>query len=115
MSQSISFGFRAPRPTSWLVVLLLFAALPAIAQDRRSHVISVLKDQAVAIGTITSVLTAPETFEALREFPLDWVFIDMEHGPFDPKALRSIVESSGRPTTRSQSLRSSASPRIARR
>jgi 4-hydroxy-2-oxoheptanedioate aldolase len=53
----------------------------------------VLEDQGVAIGTITSVLTAPETFEALREFPLDWVFIDMEHGPFDPKALRSIVES----------------------
>jgi 2-keto-3-deoxy-L-rhamnonate aldolase RhmA len=75
-----------------LVVLLLFTALPAIAQDRRSHVISVLKDRGVAI-TITSVLTAPATFEALREFPLDWVFIDMEHGPFDPKALRSIVES----------------------
>ena len=39
------------------------------------------------------VLTAPDTFEALRELPLDWVFIDMEHGPFDPKAVRSTVES----------------------
>jgi hypothetical protein len=96
MLKSISLRFHAPRPTSWLVVLLLvmaFAALPAVAQDRRSHVISVLKDQAVAIGTITSVLTAPDTFEALRELPLDWVFIDMEHGPFDPKAVRSTVES----------------------
>jgi hypothetical protein len=56
MLKSISLRFHAPRPTSWLVVLLLvmaFAALPAVAQDRRSHVISVLKDQAVAIGTIT--------------------------------------------------------------
>lgn len=96
MSKSISFAFHAPRPTFWLVVLMLvgaFAALPAVAQDRRSHVISVLEDQGVAIGTITSALAAPGTFEALRELPLDWVFIDMEHGPFDPTAVRSIIAS----------------------
>jgi 4-hydroxy-2-oxoheptanedioate aldolase len=96
MFRSISFRFRAPRPTINLLVLIFlvaFAALPAVAQDRRSHVISVLEDQGVAIGTITSALAAPGTFEALRELPLDWVFIDMEHGPFDPTAVRSIIAS----------------------
>lgn len=96
MSAFISSGFCAFRATSRLVVLLLvvgFAALPAAAQDRRSHVISVLQNDGVAIGTITSALAEPGTYEALRELPLDWVFIDMEHGPFDPTAVRSIIAS----------------------
>jgi 4-hydroxy-2-oxoheptanedioate aldolase len=96
MSAFISSGFCAFRATSRLLVLLLvvgFAALPAAAQDRRSHVISVLQNDGVAIGTITSALAEPGTYEALRELPLDWVFIDMEHGPFDPTAVRSIIAS----------------------
>jgi len=96
MSASVSSSFRALRPTSRLLVLLLgmsFAALPAVAQDRLSHVISVLEADGVAIGTITSALAAPGTYETLRDLPLDWVFIDMEHGPFDPTALRSILAS----------------------
>jgi 4-hydroxy-2-oxoheptanedioate aldolase len=100
MSQSISFGLRAQRPALWLVALMVgvaFAALPAVAQDRRSHVISVLEDQCLAIGHITSALAAPGTFEALRELPLDWVFIDMEHGPFDPTTVRSIIASFSAP------------------
>jgi 2-keto-3-deoxy-L-rhamnonate aldolase RhmA len=100
MSKSIFLGFRAPRPTLWLVVLIVvvaFAALPAVAQDRRSHVLSVLEDRCLAVGHITSALAAPGTFEALRELPLDWVFIDMEHGPFDPKTVRSIIASFSSP------------------
>lgn len=96
MSAFISSSCRAFRATSRLLVLLLvvgFAALPAAAQDRLSHVISVLQNDGVAIGTITSALAEPGTYEALRELPLDWVFIDMEHGPFDPTAVRSIIAS----------------------
>lgn len=96
MSAFISSGFCAFRAKSRLLVLLLvvgFAALPAAAQDRRSHVISVLQNEGIAIGTITSALAEPGTYEALRELPLDWVFIDMEHGPFDPTAVRSIIAS----------------------
>jgi 4-hydroxy-2-oxoheptanedioate aldolase len=96
MSASISSGFRVLSVTSRLLVLLLvvgLAALPAAAQDRRSHVISVLETNGVAIGTITSALAAPGTFERLRELPLDWVFIDMEHGPFHPTAVRGILAS----------------------
>jgi 4-hydroxy-2-oxoheptanedioate aldolase len=96
MSALISSGYCAFRATSRLLVLLLvvgFAALPAAAQERLSHVISVLQNDGVAIGTITSALAEPGTYEALRELPLDWVFIDMEHGPFDPTAVRSIIAS----------------------
>jgi 4-hydroxy-2-oxoheptanedioate aldolase len=96
MSAFISSGSCAFRATSRLLVLLLvvgFAALPAAAQDRLSHVISVLQNDGVAIGTITSALAEPGTYEALRELPLDWVFIDMEHGPFDPTAVRDIIAS----------------------
>ena len=67
------------------------AASPALAQ-RKSHVISVLERGGAAVGFITNSLAAPGTYEQLRAVPgLDWVFIDMEHGPFDPSQIRNII------------------------
>ena len=78
-----------------LAVLVLLAgvlAAPAEAQPRKSHAIDVLARNGAAVGFITNSLAAPGTYEALREVPgLDWVFIDMEHGPFDPSKVRDIV------------------------
>ena len=53
--------------------------------------ISVLERGGAAVGFITSALAPAGTYEALRELPLDWVFIDMEHSPFDPMSVRAIV------------------------
>jgi 4-hydroxy-2-oxoheptanedioate aldolase len=79
------------------IVALMIVASFALAQERRNHAISVLEGGGVAVGTITNALAAPGTFEALRELPLDWVFIDMEHGPFDPGAVRNIIAAFRRP------------------
>ena len=73
------------RSLAVLVLLAVFAASPALAQTRKSHVISVLERGGAAVGFITNSLAAPGTYKQLRAVPgLDWVFIDMEHGPFDP-------------------------------
>lgn len=75
-----------------LTLIMLFAASTAFAQQRKSHVISVLERGGAAVGFITNSLAAPGTYEQLRAVPgLDWVFIDMEHGPFDPSQVRNIV------------------------
>jgi 4-hydroxy-2-oxoheptanedioate aldolase len=75
------------------VALLVVAALvsPVEAQSRLNHMIHVFGSGGVAVGTIISALTPLSTIEALRALPLDWVFIDMEHGPFEPRTLRDIV------------------------
>src|SRR5262245_1902241 len=81
--------------TQWTALALLVTSLatvtPAAAQNRMNHMIAVLEGGGVAIGTIISGLTPMGTMEALRVLPLDWVFIDMEHGPFEPRTLRDIV------------------------
>jgi 4-hydroxy-2-oxoheptanedioate aldolase len=75
-----------------LLLATTFAASPAMAQQRKSHVISVLERGGAAVGFITNSLAAPGTYEQLRAVPgLDWVFIDMEHGPFDPSQVRNII------------------------
>lgn len=81
--------------SKFVTAVLLAAAVvasPALAQQRKSHAISVLEGGGVAVGFITNSLAAPATYEQLRQVPgLDWVFIDMEHGPFDPSQVRNIV------------------------
>ena len=80
------------RSLAVLVLLAVFAATPALAQTRKSHVISVLESGGAAVGFITNSLAPPGTYEELRAVPgLDWVFIDMEHGPFDPSQVRNII------------------------
>ncbi len=70
----------------------VFQAPPAAAQQRKNHAIDVLARHGTAVGFITNSLAAPGTYEQLREVPgLDWVFIDMEHGPFDPSQVRNII------------------------
>lgn len=74
------------------MLAVALAGSPALAQQRKSHVISVLEGGGAAVGFITSSLAAPGTYEQLRAVPgLDWVFIDMEHGPFDPSQVRNII------------------------
>jgi 4-hydroxy-2-oxoheptanedioate aldolase len=74
------------------LLLAAIAASPVAAQQRKNHAIDVLARGGVAVGFITSTLAAPGTYEQLRAVPgLDWVFIDMEHGPFDPSQVRNIV------------------------
>jgi 4-hydroxy-2-oxoheptanedioate aldolase len=75
-----------------LLLLAAFAASPATAQVRKSHVISVLEQGKAAVGFITNSLAPAGTYQQIRDVPgLDWVFIDMEHGPFDPSQVRNIV------------------------
>jgi len=67
------------------------AASPALAQ-RKNHAISVLERGGAAVGFITNSLAGTATYQQLRDVPgLDWVFIDMEHGPFDPSQVRNII------------------------
>lgn len=74
-----------------LAVVLLVASSSVFAQ-RKSHVISVFERGGAAVGFITNSLAAPGTYQQLRDVPgLDWVFIDMEHGPFDSSQIRNIV------------------------
>jgi 4-hydroxy-2-oxoheptanedioate aldolase len=92
---SLLHGTVAQR-TWWLLAIVLLVVVtvavpPVKAQNRLNHMISVLQSGGVAVGTIISALTPLSTIEALRVLPLDWVFIDMEHGPFEPRTLRDIV------------------------
>jgi 4-hydroxy-2-oxoheptanedioate aldolase len=80
-----------PAAVALLIAIVVGIATPAAAQTRMNHMIAVLDAGGVAVGTIISALTPMSTIEALRVLPLDWVFIDMEHGPFEPRTLRDIV------------------------
>jgi 4-hydroxy-2-oxoheptanedioate aldolase len=96
MARSIGSVLHPAQRTWWLpaIVLVLVIAIvapPVAAQNRLNHMINVLEQGGVAVGTIISALTPLSTIEALRALPLDWVFIDMEHGPFEPRTLRDIV------------------------
>jgi 4-hydroxy-2-oxoheptanedioate aldolase len=74
-----------------LMLATALVASPALAQ-RKSHVISVLEQGKAAVGFITNSLAPAGTYQQIRDVPgLDWVFIDMEHGPFDPSQVRNIV------------------------
>lgn len=79
----------------WLPAVALLAVAaplsPVAAQGRLNHMIDVLANGGVAIGANVNALTPLSTIEALRALPLDWVFIDMEHGPFEPRTLRDFV------------------------
>lgn len=75
-----------------VVITVALATSPAFAQSRKSHVISVLERGGTALGFITNSLAGTATYEQLRAVPgLDWVFIDMEHGPFDSSQVRNII------------------------
>lgn len=81
--------------TRWLptIVALALAAVvvePAAAQSRLNKMIDVLANNGVAVGTISSNRDI-SVIQALRALPLDWVFIDMEHSPFDPTVARSVI------------------------
>lgn len=96
MARSISSVLHPAQRTWWLPAIVLLvvtavAAPPVAAQNRLNHMIDVLENGGVAVGTIISALTPLSTIEALRALPLDWVFIDMEHGPFEPRTLRDMV------------------------
>jgi len=94
MSKSVSV---ARRIGASLAVLALGTALSMPAVARKNHAIEVLSQNGAAIGFITSALAPAGDYEALRELPLDWVFIDMEHSPFDPMSVRAIIAKFQRP------------------
>ena len=48
----------------------------------------------VLIGTIVS-LNSPQVAEILSDVGFDWLFVDAEHGAYDPLAVESIIQATG--------------------
>ncbi|MEM6708756.1 MAG: aldolase/citrate lyase family protein [Pseudomonadota bacterium] len=75
-----------------LVLTALISALPVsgFAAERLNHTISVLESGGAAFG-IFSGDRSPSNARRLARSDLDYVFIDMEHGPYDAESLQQFL------------------------
>jgi 2-dehydro-3-deoxyglucarate aldolase/4-hydroxy-2-oxoheptanedioate aldolase len=53
-----------------------------------------LKDGELLIGTLVTV-PAPAIAEILADLTFDWLFIDMEHGPFEALEAQALLQAAG--------------------
>lgn len=71
----------------------LFAAVAAtttLAAERLNHTISVLESGGAAFGIFSGDRSASNA-RSLARSDLDYVFIDMEHGPYDAESLQQVL------------------------
>lgn len=47
------------------------------------------------LGTLLT-LASPEAAELLGEAGFDWLFVDAEHGAFDPRSIQAVLQGAGR-------------------
>ena len=59
-----------------------------------AHLRQRLQQGELALGTILS-LNSPDVAEILSKTGFDWLFIDGEHGTFDPSELQAILQAAG--------------------
>lgn len=84
--------FRMPSPRALLVLLLLSAVAPALeAQEvRLNRTIETLERGLPVFGIFTGNFSL-QNARALATSELDFIFIDMEHAPFDMETLRAFL------------------------
>ena len=73
-----------------VALCLLLGAAGALAADRLNHTIAVLEDGGAAFGIFSGDRSASNARRLARS-DLDYVFIDMEHGPYSAESLQQFL------------------------
>ncbi len=79
------------RGKSFVLLLVLGLACPALAQERANHLIALLEAGKPVVGVWTGALSAPRIAKVLATSDADYIVADVEHDIYDFNALHRFL------------------------